>query len=191
MRNIYVILILVIGVSTVLFPSCKKEDSDDISNFIKIDNQTYEIGVGLIQNYNSFEFTGNYLYSLSLYSKGINIVYKADTINSITGSGSGLYFALFSSTSDGISAGKYRYEWPNLSNNKTNTNTYYWGMFFKDMDSASETEGESFEINSGEINVENNHANYVIQFEGTTTDNKKVSVYYSGALPIYKGTDHN
>ena len=185
MKNKFLILLSSAILCSLFFAACKKDDSTNPTNFIKIDDESQNVETGYIRYIRQIPDKPVYLNMLDLLGKGLTLVIEADTINDWKGVGNVLTFFLSSSASDGIAAGNYQYD----SGSNLYSETYIAGWFGKGVN-VTDDSGEFFEIQNGILKVERSNDSYQISFDGFTTDNKKVTAYYSGVLPVYKFAWH-
>jgi hypothetical protein len=85
--------------------SCKK-DKNEITSYFKINDITYELSRGTLENYGTDDWYDGYNFDLTLISDGIN----GDNYYDWTGSGKAIYFEMFSSSYTNLSDGEYEYD---------------------------------------------------------------------------------
>jgi len=169
----------------ILFMGCNKTPDNSTKNYIKYDNKEYDLSTGFFSNeidgkqgdITSVQ-TGNPI-SLMLISSGFTIHVADGTIDSLTGTGSGIIFLAFSASQDKLDEGQYVFD--SLSMQPA---TFSYGDAVFDLNSATGV-GTEVEMNDGNFTLKKSGDDYEITFNCKTYDGKSVTGYYKGSLKSY------
>jgi hypothetical protein len=162
--------------------ACKK---DEILDVIRFDGMKYGIAGGILENFGmANELPASYNFDLTLYSDGIEY---SEEYNDFTGTGTLLYFEMFSSDEDDLAPGTYVFDAQSYA-----ANTFDWGVIIVDINFDGPTEiiknksakiaGES--IVDGTIKVSKSKSVYTITITATTDMEKQIKATYEGPLPM-------
>lgn len=178
-------LLMLLMLAIVLAPGYKDDDDDDKTpaNHMTIADKSYEMSQAVLENYGQFSGTG-YNFDLLLLSPGLVLHEVNGEIDSISGIGHALSFEIFTATEEMLSPGEYTYD----ADGTENPGTFDEGSAIVDFDIAIE-DGTYFEITSGKLTVGKNGNTYTFNFDGTATNNVKVTAYYKGVPKIYDYSD--
>lgn len=169
--------------TTLIFASaCKK---DEILDVIRFDGMKYGIAGGILENFGmANELPASYNFDLSLYSDGIEFF---EENYDFTGSGTLLYFEMFSSNEDDLAPGTYIYDPDSYA-----ANTFDWGVIIVDIDfdgvgesiqnKSAKIAGES--IVDGTIKVSKSKSVYTLTITATTDSDKQIKATYKGPLQM-------
>jgi len=171
---------------SIVFMSCSKTTTSKKS-YIKYDNKEYDLSQGMI-------FPGGFVekkaapagvtpgnpISLLLLSSGFTIHEVEGTIDSISGTGSGIVFETYSGSSDKLDDGEYVFD--SLSLEKPGTFSYADAIF--DYDSGTKV-GTEVEMVGGTLTVKTVGNDYEFTFNCKTHDGKTVTGYYKGSIKSY------
>jgi hypothetical protein len=171
---------------SIVFMSCSKTTTSKKS-YIKYDNKEYDLSQGAI-------FPGDFAgkkaapagvtlgnsIDLMLLSSGFTIHEIDGSVDSLSGTGSGIVFETYSGSSDKIDDGEYVFD--SLSLAKPGTFSYADAVF--DYNSATET-GTEVEMNAGTLTVKTVGDEYEFTFSCKTYDGKTVTGYYKGSIKSY------
>ena len=96
------------------------------------------------------------------------------------GTGNGLIFELFTSSSTDISDGTYNFESTNA------INTFDLGLVIMDYDwTTLKKSAIGARITSGTVKIAKSGTNYEVTLDATVTGGSKVTAYYNGTLVKY------
>jgi len=178
------LLKLLMGVSflSVLLVSCG-DDKDSSKNYIKYDGSEYELSFGVLENYGLTTNGEGYDMNLVLMSSGLKTHEIDGQIDSLSGVGHLIYFALSSETSDRLAIGEYSF----IENDNYQPFTIgLTGVLLNhDYDSQAEESGTSLAIDNGQLSVKKVGNEYELSFSCIDKDGKSVTVYYKGSLKYY------
>ena len=164
---------------SVFFMGCKKDD-DTPKNHMTYNDTEYDLSQGVLENYGQVSRSSVYNFDLVLLSSGFVIHDSNGEFDSLSGSGHGIVFELFTSSFDDLAVGDYVYD---AQSESAGTFDYANGVLDYDMETETGTE---FEINGGKLTVVQNGNEYEVNFDCTTTVNgKKITGFYKGSLKYY------
>lgn len=169
--------------TTLIFASASKKD--EILDVIRFDGMKYGIAGGILENFGmANESPVSYNFDLTLYSDGIEYF---EENNDFTGSGTLLYFKMFSSNEDDLAPGTYIYDPDSYA-----ANTFDWGVIIVDISFDGPTDivqnksakiaGES--IVDGTVKVSKSKSVYTLTITATTDSDKQIKATYEGPLPM-------
>ncbi len=176
--NMRKINLLVIGIITILFTNCKKEETEKSS--YTYDGIKYLLTYGSIQkgDTNTLHSPNTYNFKFVLGDK--NISYD-ETTKKHTGTGNYIFFNLISSDGTNINEGSFVFD----GFASGDSLTFDKGLIGINHDIAENTTGEVRNFKTGIINLRRNGNIYIIDFElytpGDPTD-KVVKGFYKGFL---------
>ncbi len=183
MKNLSKILIgaFILGI---FFVGCKKDDDDAPKNQMTYNETEYDLSQGFLENYGTWDRSEAYNFGLVLLSSGF-IVHEIDgEIDSLSGTGHGIVFDIYTSNPDKLEIGDYTYD----SNSTENAGTFdYAGGVFNY--SMLTEDGEEFEINGGKLKVVQNGDIYELNFDCTTEEGKPITGFYKGSIKYYDMRD--
>lgn len=166
--------------SLIIFAGCKKESKVNTSdNYIKYNNQTYQIDKGVIENWGKGDFDEGYNIDLTLFSDGLTPVEIGGMITSASGNGHVIYFEMFTNSSTQLDNGTYDYDW----SYEAGTFDYGWILinYNGDLDDAEIDQ----DIEDGTVTINKSGDTYEITINCTDEDGKSVTGYYKGTLKYY------
>lgn len=173
-KNHFLIIGLILSVF--IFNSCDKDTvsrtSSGSSNFFLYDGKTYNLDKGFIENYGDNE---NASYDFDVFLVSDNIDYSIPDEDYI-GVGEIVYLDLNTSSDNGLVNGKY-----NFSSDR-DTFTLVDGLIGIKMDISTEEGEELLEIVAGEVDVSVSESNTVLDFDLTTSTNKRVTGKFNKKL---------
>ena len=162
--------------SVFLLSSCEKDNvsrtSSGSSNYFSYDGQKYNLDKGFIENYGDNE-NGSYDFDVFLVSDSIDYSFPDQDYKGV---GEIVYLDLNTSSENGLVSGKY-----NFSSDR-DTFTLVDGLIGIKMDINTEEGEELVEIVAGEVDVSVSGSNTVIDFDLTTSTNKKVTGKFNKKL---------
>jgi len=184
-KTIKLFLGLVILMTTITFVSCEKDEEEEVTppvvvlkSHIKYDNTEYPLAAGYLENYGLEDSTYNT--DLVLLSSGFTVHESNGEIDSLSGTGDGIIFEMYSSQGDKLDIGDYIYD----ENETYASKTITYGDLVLNYSIADET-GFEASLEDGKVTVISNGAEYELSFEGTDENGKAVSGYYKGTLKYY------
>jgi hypothetical protein len=176
------------GIATLVFTAlifasaCKK---DEILDVIRFDGMKYGIAGGILENFGmANELPASYNFDLTLYSDGIEFF---EENYDFTGTGTLLYFEMFSSSANDLAPGTYIYDPDSYA-----ANTFDWGAIIVDIsfdgpsdivqNKSAKIAGES--IVDGTIKVSKSKSVYTLTITATTDSDKQIKATYEGPLQM-------
>ena len=106
MKKLVQIVLIVLAINF-LNVQCNK-DNTITKNAITYQNQVYNIDKGTLENYGIIHGTGNNL-DLTLLSNGFTIHETNGLIDSISGTGNGIYFEMYTTGTTALAVGDYTF----------------------------------------------------------------------------------
>lgn len=169
------VLILIVFVS-----GCKKDKNDSASsNKFTYNGADYNLSKGFLENY-GMGSNGVYNLDLTMLSSNFTIHERGGAIDSISGTGDGLYFETYTSLPGKLDVRDYVYD----ANSTGANGTFDFGMLILGYNVSAET-GTVFEITAGKISVTNNGSEYEISVNCTASNGKTITGYFKGSLNYY------
>jgi hypothetical protein len=177
--KLFIVGFVSISLSTGCDKIKNKSDNENPSNYFEYSGNKYSLAYAFMENYGVIS---NGIYNLDLYllSNSFETVENNNLIDSLLGTGNGLYFELFSSTHNKIDTALYSFE----SYLFGTLNTFNQGAVFIGYDSINKT-GTRLEITEGFFKVEENDPEYEILLECTVSNGEKIKGYYKGTAKLY------
>lgn len=178
-------LLMLLMAVIVLAPGCKDDDDDDKtpSNYMNVAGTNYEMSQAILENYGQFSGSG-YNFDLVLLSPGFVIHEVNGELDSVSGVGHGISFEIFTATEDFLSSGEYTYD----ADGTEAPGTFDDGTAVVEFNSTTEN-GTYYDITGGKLTVEKSGTTYTFSFDGTATNDVKISAYYKGVPIIYDYSD--
>jgi hypothetical protein len=166
----------------VLLTSCNKDDDNEnpTKNYFKVDDITYEISSGVLENY-GIDYAGQYEgynLDLNLVSKGIQVSEDDYGEMEVTGSGQIIYFEMFSSNGLSLDNGDYNFD----GISPFPVGTFDYGDYAINWD---ENDEDWIEISSGKVTVNKTGNEYEITINCTDENGANITGYYKGLLEYY------
>jgi hypothetical protein len=169
-------LLILLLAAPILFVSCSDDDDDDDNgktNEFTLDGTDYGLNSGIIENYGQWSDDEDYNFDVTLLGSGLT--YDA-TEDEFTGTGSAIYFEMYSASMDDLQAGTYNYD----ADETGAGGTFDIGMIVIDYDSSTELGTYNY-CTAGTVVVAKSGSDY--EFTITLTMNgNTVTGYYKGAL---------
>ena len=164
-----------------VFTACNKDDDDPVvkANTLKYGTTEATLTKGYIENYGE-DAPGIYQLDLSLYSSGVTIHLLGGGVDSLSGTGAGLYFELFTSKEDQLDTRTYTLDTLNLGAN----GTFDLAMVAMNYNFSTYTGTGSF-LTSGTLAVKKDGSTYEFTFSGTDFMGVNVTGYYKGSVAYY------
>lgn len=159
---------------------CKKDKNDESSKkYFKYDNTEYSLSKGFLENWGKYGDQG-YNIDLSLLSSDFIIHESNGEVDSVSGTGDGLIFEIFTSLPGKLDVKDYLYD----ETGSGADGTFDWGMIAIDYNAIAQT-GSSFEITGGKVSVTSNGNTYEITINCTASNGKTITGHYQGSLKYY------
>ena len=172
MKNMMKSLTGVFLVSLLLL-SCKKDDTTETKNYLKIDGIEYNLSAGSLRNYGNSNGYEGYNTDLHLYSKGVT--YKD---GSYSGKGHIICFYMSSTNGDELDIAEYA-----LSSKKPYPiGTFNYGYYQINMDFEDEDCDFDSDIEDGIVSVSIKGSEYTITINCINEDGERVRGFYRGKL---------
>jgi hypothetical protein len=183
MKKLLELVVSVLAIS-LLIGSCSKDTVDtntneQIKNSITYDGKIYYLNGGFLEYYGIIQGTG-YNIDLILITSGLTPVITNGQVDSITGTGSGINFELFSSNSTALEVGDYTFD----ASSSGSPGTFDFGNAIFNFNTTTGT-GATQDINGGKVTIKSNGSIYELSFNCTAADGKSVTGYYKGSLNYY------
>ena len=169
-------LLILLLAAPILFVSCSDDDDDDDNgktNEFTYDGTDYGLTSGIIEYYGQWGDEDGYNFDVTLLTSGLS--YDA-TEDEIVGSGSGLYFEMFSSSESDLVAGTYTFD----ADESAAANTFDIGQVVIGYDETTDT-GDFYYATAGTVVVAKSGSDYELTITLTVGGNT-VNGYYKGAL---------
>jgi len=160
---------------------CLKESSTT-KNSITYQNQAYNIDKGVLEYYGKIHGTGNNI-DMTLLSSSLVIHETNNLIDSIYGTGNGIYFEMFTTGTTVLDAGDYTFD----KDSTGNAGTFDYGNVILNYNTET-NQGINQDITSGTVSVLRADTNYVITFNCTLKNGSGITGYYKGPLKYYDNT---
>lgn len=177
MKRFFTTAISVLTISLLII-TCKK-DVIAPKNSITYDNTEYDLNSGFLEFYGTIRGTGKNI-DLTLISSGLVPVITNGLIDSITGTGNGINFELFTTNSTSIDIGDYTYD----AGKTGSPGTFDFANTILNFNTVT-AQGIDLDINGGKVSIIKNGSEYELTFNCTGVDGKSVTGYYKGSLHYY------
>ena len=172
--------IAVLLVFSLFVGGCKKDKKDDASkSSFSYNNTEYDLSKGFLENYGKSGDEG-YNLDLTLLSDAFVIHESGGEIDSITGTGSGMNFEIYTSQSTKLDVKEYVYD----ALESGADGTFDFGMLVINYNTMTES-GELLEITGGKITVVNNGSDYEININCTASNGKTITGHFKGPLRYF------
>jgi len=176
MKNLNFRVLLGILAVSLVFASCNKEEEEP-SDHLTVDGTEYSLSKGSIKYYG--------MYNTDPASYNFDIFLMASTVTKSTvgsadgGTGIAIYFEMYSSSATDLLPGTYTFD----SAGSQNALTFDYADYVLDISTDS-----WIELTAGTVKVEKSESIYKLTVDGTDSNGKKVSGYYSGTLEYFDRT---
>lgn len=176
---------LIIGVLilSIFLAGCKKDENTPKSQFT-YDGIEYELSQGVMENFGQWGNNMNYNMEIVLLSSGFTTHESNGEIDSLSGTGHGIIFDLFTTDANKPAVGDYNYD----AQGTGQAGTFAYGDAVINWNTQTET-GTEFEINGGKLTVVQSGDTYELNFSCTTDTGKTITGYYKGSLKYYDLSD--
>jgi len=167
---------IVLAIFSIALISCDDEETTKENSF-SFNGVKYKIATGFLENYGSTAVKNVTSYNLDLTFFTSGITYN--TINGeITGTGSYLYFEMYSTSGSQLAPGTYSFDLYET----LNSGTFDYAEAGINFNFSTETGSTFVDIVAGTVVVKLTDTKYEITIDLTSTDNKKLTGYYKGTL---------
>ena len=172
MKSLKVLVMLCIA-APLLFSTCKKDDEDTRKNAFTFHDVEYNIDGGIIEYYGKWTEEGGYNLDVTLFTPGLSY---NETTNEIAGTGSYMYFEMYSTADGDLADGTYTYD-----EDETGAGgTFDIGYIVLGYDSETET-GYDYYVSGGTIEFQKLTNNYKFTIN-ITVEGNILDGYYKGQL---------
>lgn len=177
------IIQLLIGLTVIIILpfQCMKDNSTQ-KNSITYQNQVYNIDKGVLEFYGKIRGNGNNI-DLTLLSSSLTIHETNGLIDSISGTGNGVNFEMFTTGTTALQVGDYTF----ASDSSGNAGTFDYGNVILNYNTTT-NQGTNQDITGGAISVKSAGAVYEITFNCTLKNGNGLTGYYKGPLKYYDNT---
>ncbi|MCX6306197.1 MAG: hypothetical protein NT040_14635 [Bacteroidetes bacterium] len=158
--------------------SCKKDTTSSSSskNQITYKGTEYAMNKGYMVDY----YGSMHTIELDFFSSGVTVYANGNVMDSLGGTGNGMYFDLINTDSTTLATGNYPYD---------SVGNYHPGTFhsagFALNYNFSHGGGQIITVYGGTVSVKKTGTNYEISYSGMTYGGDPISLYYKGALNHY------
>tara|TARA_Y100000385_G_scaffold204756_1_gene212121 strand:+ start:92 stop:637 length:546 start_codon:yes stop_codon:yes gene_type:complete len=171
--------IITLLLSVFLLNSCDKDNVSNTSssptNYFSYDGRNYNLDIGYIEDYGDNE-NGSYNFGVTLVPEGIEWDFNEDEL---TGTGDGsIYLDLNTSSEDGLVSGKYNFS----SDRETFTLVYGAIAIGLELGLGAEEIEIVDKVVAGEVDVSFSGSNTILEFDLTTSTNKKAKGRFNKRL---------
>lgn len=157
-----------------LLTGCEKDEPESSKNLFTIDGKSYTLSGGIVINLMDYYKNGTGVFYVKLHTPNITL----SETNDYSGKGNMLTLILISPTMQGLYEGEYTFQ------TSRSAYSFLFGVALMNYDASTENSDDykTDSSSTGKVNVEMDLNFYKIDFEFTTTDNKKVKGHYEGLL---------
>jgi hypothetical protein len=180
MKNLFQLLLGIIAINFFLI-QCNKDNTTK-KNSINYQNQVYNLDKGVLEYYGNIHGSGNNL-DLTLLSSGLVIHETNNLIDSISGTGNGIYFEMFTTGTASLTVGDYTFD----SDSTGNAGTFDYGNVILNYNTET-NQGINQDITGGVISIKSSGLTYEITFNCTLKNGNGITGYYKGPLIYYNNT---
>ena len=175
------VMVILLGLTLV---SCKKDETETPEPVVKANQITYKGSSYVIDKGAYVYFTQKsqgYYSSLIFLSPGGQFMTSGETIDSLSGNGTGIAFQCITSDSTALPTGNYPYDTTGI----TTVNTFSGAMMVLNYDFAADI-GEEVEITGGTLSVTKSSGTYEINYSGKDLEGNPLTFYFKGQMPRYR-----
>lgn len=172
-------------IAGVLFSACNKDDDDDDqddptpTSYMKYDGETVELDKGFIENYGEYD-SAVYNLDLTLLSPGFTVHLIDGEVDSVSGTGSGFYFEIFTSKPNELDSRTYTMDTVNIGAD----GTFDFADFVVNFN-PSTFSGVWNSLTEGTLVVSKDGSIYEFTVNGIDEFGKSVQAYYKGSVDYY------
>lgn len=185
MKRSFIQAIYVLAIC-LLFASCKKSSvtpANVLKNAITYNNTEYSLNSGILEYYGKLQGTGLNI-DLTIISSGLTPVVVNGAVDSITGTGNGINFEIFTTNATSLDVGDYTYD----ASKSGAPGTFDFANSILNFNTQTQ-QGIDLDINAGKVTVIKTGAEYELSFNCTAMDGKSVTGYYKGSLQYYDNSN--
>lgn len=181
-RQLFFVPLLFLLISTV--PSCDKEEDNLEQNTFEAGDTEFTLSSGLLENYGKDEVPSlwdhdGYNIDLFLITESLTIVNdNGDAL--LNGTGSVVYFEMFSAIASGLEAGEYVFD----DTSPFPVGTFDDGGYYIDWSTDAPNSGW-IDITEGTVNVTKDGETYEIRMNGKDEMGNEVRGHYLGTLEYF------
>lgn len=179
MKNFLFTVIGLLTISLVVSTCTKSGVTPEMKNSITYNNAEYDITSGLLEYWGNIQGTGKNI-DLTLISSGLIPVVTNGKVDSITGTGSGINFEIFTVDSLSLDVRDYNFD----ATSSGSPGTFDFGNAIFNFNTVTGS-GTSLDLTAGKLTIINKGSVYELSFKCTGADGKSVTGYYKGSLQYY------
>jgi hypothetical protein len=165
---------------SIFIAGCKKDEEETVKNYFNYNGTEFSLSQGFLENYGKYGTDEGFNIDLSLLSSGFTINESNGEVESVTGTGDGLYFEIYTSLPDKLDIRDYTYD----AKESYVAGTFSYGMFGTGFSIENET-GSLFDITGGKVSVTSNGSEYEITINCTSSNGKTITGHYKGPLKYF------
>lgn len=183
MKRIIITVICSLTIGLLIF-NCKKSITSvtPLKNAITYNGTEYDLNTGILEYYGKLQGTG-INFDLIFLSSGLVPVTNNGMVDSITGTGNGINFEIFSTGTTALNVGDYTFD-----ASKTGTaGTFDFANTILNFNTVNQ-QGIDLDMNGGKVTIKQNGSVYELTFNCTGVDGKSVTGYFKGSLQYYNNT---
>jgi hypothetical protein len=172
-------------IAGVLFTACNKDEDDDkddpkpVASAIQYNGQSYEIKHAILENYGEWN-PGVYQLDLTLLNDGFTIHTSNGEIDSLSGTGSAIYFELFTTQSNALDNITYTLDTVNIGA----AGTFDYGDILINFNMET-WEGLWIEMSEGTLVVAKSGDTYEFTVNVKDAAGKTLTASYKGSVDYY------
>lgn len=182
------ILFAAIAALCVIFFACSDDDDNNtnpntVQNKMNFNNLDYELTNSVLVSYSKLK-TESHSHLMIFHTSGISIPTTDDgyiLLQAANGTGSGISFDIFSTSSEYLDDGVYTYD-PEYSET---AGTFSEGEVFVNYDVTADDDENEYGISSGTLTVKKITEGYEFELDCICEDGKKLEVTYKGIVSDY------
>jgi hypothetical protein len=165
-----------------IWSACKDKEEVYPHNAVTYKGTEHELSNGLLIDYGKFlPNEGNY-YELFLSSTGVRIHEVDGTIDSLSGTGTAIFFQLFSNSENELKEGEYTFDY-SYGPYKASTFFYSYAVFDEIF---SEPRFEKiYEAVEGKVSIKRKDKEYLITFDCEEKGGEHITGFFKGPLKLY------
>jgi len=167
---------------------CKKDGNPEISNFLKINEQEYELSQGIIEDRGMdgpYFLHKGYNTDLTLYSEGLTLHTDEQGGLYFSGRGNAIYLAMFSTSGEALDEGDYEF----TITQPYQVGTFYYGYYIINYDAETRVSELEDAIAIGTVSVSVKGREFSISLNCKDEGGNKITGQYSGTLGYHNRLD--
>jgi len=158
---------------------CKKDEDKTVKNYFNYDGTEFKLSQGFLENYGKYDNQG-YNLDLTLLSSSFVVHESNGEIDSLSGTGDGINFEIYTSLPGKLDVKDYVYD----ATESGADGTFDYGSVVMNYNTTTEL-GSLFYITGGKVSVTSNGSEYEISLNCTVSSGKTITGYYKGSLKYY------